>query len=493
VKGLTHQSEPQSNQKSSSIDSNQPNDKPNADIESTTSLQTASFEPASTVPSVETSGTTKGQKTKGRTTQWLMRGVVVGLVGLLSATVGAAVALMMPLPKAVAPDGKGEPVSLGELWNRGLNYQITRPVTLLVMGIDLPFDLPEHSSPDDVFAGRSDTMLLVRVDPVKATINVLSIPRDTQVEIPGEGIEKVNYANLMGGAELAAQVVSQSLNSVTIDRYVRVSTGAFRDLVDAMGGIEVYVPERMEYQDQTQELYIDLYPGRQVLNGEQAEQFARFRNDENGDIGRVQRQQQLIRALRRKMTDPTMLTRIPQVIQIFQKYVDTNLTPEEMFALAQFGLNLEQDNFRMVMLPGRFSSPEEFEASYWLMDSVDTAQVMHEYFDLSSVAVLSQQQYEYDLSEMRIAIQNASDDPVLGSQMAAYLYSKGFYNVYVVEDWPDHQYETQIIAQRGDIRSASNLGSVLGVGKVVAASTGDLTSDLTIRLGNDWIEKQEIW
>jgi LCP family protein required for cell wall assembly len=421
-----------------------------------------------------------------------LKGAAIGFTGLFAATVGIAVTLMMPLPRAIAP-GRNAPLSLGELWEKGLNYQITRPVHILVMGIDLPLDLPEHSSPDDVFAGRSDTMMLVRIDPGTESVSVLSIPRDTQVEIPGEGIEKVNYANMLGGSELAAQVVSQSLNSVTIDRYVRISTGAFRDLVDAMGGVEVFVPERMEYEDQTQELYIDLYPGWQILNGDQAEQFARFRNDEDGDIGRVQRQQQLIRALRKKLTDPVLLTRIPQLIQLFQKYVDTNLTPEEMFALAHFGLNLEQDNFRMVLLPGRFSTPEEYTASYWLMDPIDTAQVMQQYFDLSSVAVLSQQQYDHDLGDLRIAIQNASDDPDLGGQVAAYLYSKGYYNVYVVEDWPDHQTQTQIIAQRGDLRSARLLESVLGLGQVVAASTGELTSDLTIRLGDDWWEQHPIY
>jgi LCP family protein required for cell wall assembly len=474
---LTHQSESQSrsNKEESSINSPDNN---------------ATSVPSQTLSSIERSPTARS---KGSPTKWLLRGLAVGLAGLSAATIGVTVALMMPLPKAIVPNGKSEPLSLGELWNRGFNYQITRPVTLLVMGIDLPLDLPEHSSPDDVFAGRSDTMLLMRIDPSTESVNVLSIPRDTQVEIPGEGIDKVNYANMLGGAELAAQVVSQNLNSVTIDRYVRVSTGAFRELVDVMGGIETFVPERMEYQDQTQGLYIDLQPGWQVLNGEQAEQFARFRNDENGDIGRVQRQQQLIRALRKKLTEPTMLTRIPQVIQLFQKYVDTNLTPEEMFALAHFGLNLEQDNFRMVLLPGRFSTPEEFEASYWLMDSVDTAQVMQEYFDISSVAVLSQQQYGHNLSDLRIAIQNASDDPTLASQVSAYLYSKGLYNIYIVEDWPDHQYETQIIAQRGDIRGATMLESMLGVGRVIAASTGELTSDLTIRLGDDWLDKQQIW
>lgn len=380
-------------------------------------------------------------------------------------------------------------MSVSELWTKSFNYQITRPVNILVTGIDLPLDLPEGKSAEDVFAGRSDVMMLVRIDPGTDSVNVLSIPRDTQVDIPNEGMVKINHANMVGGAEFTAQVVSQNLNGVPIDRYVRVSTGAFRELVDLMGGIEVYVPEAMHYEDQTQKLKIDLEPGQQVLNGAQAEQFARFRNDANGDIGRVQRQQQLIQALRSKLTDPTLLPRIPQAIQIFQRYIDTNLTTEEMLALANFGLGLEQDHFRMVLLPGRFSTPEEFVASYWLMDAAAKDQVMQEYFDVASIAVMSNQ---HSLNDLSIAIQNASSDPQLAGQVSTYLQAQGFQNVYLIEDWPEHQPQTQIIAQRGDIDSATMLESLLGVGQVVPASTGDLSSDLTIRVGDDWMENHQI-
>ncbi|NJR65949.1 MAG: LCP family protein [Leptolyngbyaceae cyanobacterium CRU_2_3] len=246
---------------------------------------------------------------------------------------------------------------------------MSRPINVLVMGIDLPLDLPENTPSKDVFSGRSDTMLLVHLDPDKNTVNVLSIPRDTQVDLPGEGIEKINYANVVGGSKMAAQVVSQNLNGVTIDRYVRISTGAFRELVDLLGGVDVFVPQDMQYVDQTQNLHIDLKKGQQTLSGKQAEEFARFRHDDKGDIGRVQRQQQLIRALRDKLKNPTLVARLPQAIELFQKYIDTNLSPEEMLSLVGFGLGLKQDDFRMVMLPGRFSTPEEFVASYWLMDT----------------------------------------------------------------------------------------------------------------------------
>jgi polyisoprenyl-teichoic acid--peptidoglycan teichoic acid transferase len=414
--------------------------------------------------------------------KWLLRGLGIGLTAAASMTVGVTAALMVPLPAAIAPQDKGQPFTITDVLSKGLNYPITRPVNILVMGLDLPLDLPEGTDPH-VFAGRSDTMMVVRLDPTNQSVNVLSIPRDTQVSLPEEGLLKVNQANVVGGAKTAAQVVSQNLNGVTIDRYIRISTGAFREMVDLMGGVDVFVPIDMQYVDETQRLNIDLKEGWQNLNGEKAEQFARFRNDQYGDIGRVQRQQQMIRALREKLMSPAMLTRVPQAIEIFKRYIDTNLSTDELLALAGFGLNMDKDNFRMVMLPGRFSAPEEFQASYWIMDTDAMGQVMHEYFDLSSIAQLSHQSSTTDL---RIAIQNASDDPEAGSQMATYLQSKGFNNVYVVQDWPDPQTETQIIVQRGDLRSASALESIMGAGKVVSASTGDLESDLTVRIGTDW-------
>ncbi len=423
---------------------------------------------------------------------WLLRSLMLGGTAVLAATVGGLLALITPLPAAIAPQSS-KPMSLEDVWQQGLGgYRIDRPINILVMGIDLPLDLPnlpEDAISPDVFAGRSDTMLLLHVDPAGQTASVLSVPRDTQVAIPGEGVEKINYANVVGGSKLAAQVVSQNLNGVTIDRYVRVSTEAFRSLVDLLGGVRVFVPEDMKYTDETQHLYINLKQGWQTLDGKQAEQFARFRHDDKGDIGRVQRQQQLIRALRENLANPAMVTRLPQAIGLFQKYIDTNLSPEEMLSLASFGLGLQKDNLRMVMLPGRFSTPDEFVASYWLMDETAKDQVMNEFFSVSSVAAVAHQN---NFINTRIAIQNASSDPELGDRAAAYLQSQGFSNVYVVEDWPDRQSQTQIIVQRGDLQGAASLENMLGIGQVVSASTGDLQSDFTLRVGDDWNKRSKV-
>jgi polyisoprenyl-teichoic acid--peptidoglycan teichoic acid transferase len=438
------------------------------------------------MPNVPPAMPTVAKSNKWR--RWLSRGVILGMTGVLSATLGGFIGMVMPLAGAAQQD---QNFTLGDLWRKGFSYRITRPVNVLVMGVDLPLDLPEDLKPDDekqlIFAGRSDAMLLVRIDPDRRNANILSIPRDTQVYLPEQGLSKVNYANVVGGSKLTAQVVSHSLNDVPVDRYIRVSTGAFRELVDLVGGVEVNVPVRMEYEDKTQKLKIDLQPGKQVLNGEQAEQFARFRNDSYGDIGRVQRQQQLIRALREKITSPAMITRLPQAIALFQKYIDTNLSMDELLALVNYGLGLDKDQFRMIMLPGRFSAPEEFEASYWVMDDLAMNQVMHDYFDLSMMETAS---FQHEQGDLRIAIQNASGNENVGAELLAYLQQQGFNNAYVIDDATEPEEKTQIIAQRGDLQSASTLGNLLELGQVVSASTGDLESDLTIRVGQDWLARK---
>lgn len=427
-----------------------------------------------------------GEQPPGRPyMRWFLWSAAFILTATISATLGATLALITPLTPFIAPQSAGIG-SKGDLWRRGFKYEIARPVNILVMGVDRVPDVPKGSP--EVFAGRSDTMLLVRLDPTDRSVRMLSIPRDTQVEIPGVGIAKINDANVEGGPALTARVTSRTLNNVKIDRYVRVTTDAFRELVDLVGGIEVFVPYPMQYVDATQNLNINLEPGWQTLNGDQAEQFARFRKDQYGDVGRVQRQQTLLKALRQRLTSPAVIPRLPEAIRVMQQYVDTNLTLEEMIAIVGFSLDLKQDDFKMVLLPGRFSAPKEYVASYWIVDATRRDRVMREYFN--QIPAWSSLDVIRSPERVRIAIQNATNDPTISRRVAQYLAQRDFHNVYIVHDWPDPQRQTQLIVQQGDLEAAATLKKALGVGRVEASSTGDLESDITIRVGEDWLNKQ---
>lgn len=419
--------------------------------------------------------------------RWVFWGGAFFITATISAALGATVALLTPISPLLKSDA---PANLKEdLWQRGFRYSLARPVNILLTGVDWVPNAPANSP--EVFSGHTDTMLLVRLDPQRKSASVLSIPRDTQVEIPNLGISKINQANVEGGATLTARVVSRTLNNVAVDRYVRVTNNAVRELVDMMGGIEVYVPYPMQYKDVTQNLAIDLKPGWQTLNGSQAEQFARFRGDGNGDIGRVQRQQTLLKAIRQRLLNPTVLPRLPQILGVMQQYVDTNLSLEETMALGGFMLDLQPENLRMVLLPGRFSQPQEYKASYWLLNQQARDRLMQEYFQTAIPGGGSANPTpEQRSSTVRVAIQNATGSAKVAEKFARYLASKGFDNSYVIADWTESIAKTQIIAQQGDVETGNKLRRALGFGEIELSSTGDINSDFTIRIGRDWLETQ---
>jgi LCP family protein required for cell wall assembly len=420
----------------------------------------------------------------------LLWGAAFSLTAIVSAVLGAIAALVTPLSlkeenifqKVAFPGAISSLVKESQGgWGGVLPPNLARPVNILVMGIDR---VPKaRAGTAEVFAGRSDTMLLVRFEPADNSVRMLSIPRDSRVRVLGVGSTKINEANVQGGPALAAQVIAQELDGVRIDRYVRITTDAFKEVIDLVGGVEVDVPEAMVYRDVTQKLEINLQPGWQILNGEQAEQFARFRNDKNGDIGRVQRQQILLKSLQKRLYSPLMLPKIPQALQIVQKHIDTNLSLEEMMALVQFGRGLEREKLQMVMLPGRFGGLREFadHRSYWVINREKSDRIMKEYFATG----VRQEETLDNPYNLRIAVQNGTDINGLAARMARYLRKQGYTNVYVIKEPAPSLKTTEIIVQKGDFQAAKTLQNSWGIGRVESSSTGDLPSDLTIRLGTD--------
>ena len=429
------------------------------------------------------------------TPAWMFWSSLLSITVIVSATLGAIMALLSPETLTSIPQTR-EGRSLLHFWPHGFQYRLTRPVNILIMGIDR---VPRAAvnSPES-FTGRSDTLLVLRLDPNVDAVSLLSIPRDTRVRVPGIGWKKINYVNPVGGAELTSQAIGNTLNDVTIDRYMRISTGALQELVDLLGGVEVFVPRPMSYVDYSQDLKIELAQGWQTLDGKQADRFARFRSDGLGDIGRVQRQQVLIKAIKQRLTSPLLLPRLPQAIRVMEKYVDTNISSEEMLALVTFGLQVEPDAFRLVMLPGRYSYPQEYGTSYWVVDLAGRDRVLRDYFQMywfgnawdnpSRGSVSTGRQP----TNLRIAIQNATGKSNVSRQVVEYLAERGFEDLYLVEDWGDRLRETEIVVQKGDLKGADAVRDILGFGKIEAASTGDLASDITIRIGRDWLKRQTV-
>ena len=163
---------------------------------------------------------------------------------------------------------------------------------ILIVGVD------SNGENTDKFAGtRSDTIILVNIDPSKHSINAISIPRDSKVYLANNhGVQKINAAHALGGIDLTIKTVENTLG-IKVDKYVLINNDAIKKLVDALGGVPVYIEKDMFYNDYAGKLHINLTKGLHVLNGEQVEGYLRFRKDGLGDIGRTSRQQWFVKAV----------------------------------------------------------------------------------------------------------------------------------------------------------------------------------------------------
>lgn len=235
-----------------------------------------------------------------------------------------------------------------------------QPVYVLVLGVD-------RRTGD---TGRSDTIILVRLDPNERTLHLINIPRDTEVTLPSGGTSKINAAYAQGGADLVTQVVSQLL-AIPQPYYVTVDFKSFEALVDELGGVEITVDQHYQYEDPYQDLYIDIPEGRQVMYGRTALQFVRMRYDgvTNSDIGRIQRQQQFIQALKEKLSSPASWLKAKDLLEIARRYVVTNIPEADQLSLAESAF-ASRGNLDMQILPGSIVGAD------WVLDQSQWSEVV---------------------------------------------------------------------------------------------------------------------
>jgi LCP family protein required for cell wall assembly len=182
----------------------------------------------------------------------------------------------------------------------------------------------------DVGGGNTDVMYTLRVD--NGVTKLTQVPRDTYIDSSRFGPLKANALYAFGGADAVKQELSKHLGR-PVQHHILVNLSVIRRLGDALGGLEVNVPKRMYYNDNTQGLHIDLNPGPQVLRGRDIEGFLRFRHDELGDIGRLDRQRLLLKALFDQITKPENLVRMPALLAAAGKDMKTDLGPMEIGGL----------------------------------------------------------------------------------------------------------------------------------------------------------------
>ena len=327
-------------------------------------------------------------------------------------------------------------------------------VTILVMGVD------------NIGHGLADTLLVGSIQPFTRRLAVLSIPRDSRVEIPGHGTNRINSAHQFGGAELTKQTVERLLG-LPIDYYVEIGVSGLAELVDAIGGVEIEVTHRMRYHDRRGHLSIDLEPGRQHLDGEQAVGFVRFRNDRRGDLGRVERQQLFLRQVARQLFQGENLARLPALARAFVNTVHTNLSVSDLLALKGIARGLEVDTIPMIYLTGE--PVRVGGASMLQLDGELTQNLVN--------------QFRFAV-EPRVEVLNGTEIEGLASSAAERLRRAGV-PVFSTGNTSRYNGNSRVIDHIGRADRAREIARLLSCKRVIRGQPGLNEADITVILGPD--------
>lgn len=347
---------------------------------------------------------------------------------------------------------------------------------VLILGTDYNFTEKDIMYTKNV---RSDTVMLARLDLKNQQLRLLSIPRDMRVQIPGQaGYDRMNSAFAIGGAKLSKTVV-QNLLGIPIDYIVRIKEEGLKNLVDAIGGIDIDVEKDMDYVDHWGHLAIHLKKGHQHVNGDKAAQYSRFRHDETGDYGRIERQQKVIKTIQKRFADPAVLASLGNIVTVARKNIETDMQLPQLLALANLFKGSKASGVETITLPTMPKDIQEGKiwVSYVVLDEEEGKKAL-EKFTAEGIPV-------YNTSVLRIEVLNGSGIPGKAQEVAEKLRARGFLVARVTNADRFDYTETQIVDHTGQ-GEGRVLTKILRKATTLSAPQEPRQIDVTVIVGRDF-------
>lgn len=311
----------------------------------------------------------------------------------------------------------------------------TDPINILVMGMDIG----DLENLENKAARRVDTFIVVNYNPNTEKLNIVSIPRDTLIEVDGylatgeyQRYWKINAAYTLGGEEEVITHVS-SLLDIDINYLLEVDYEAFRSVVDALGGVDMYIEQDMFYDDDLQDLHINFKGGETVhLDGEKAEDFIRWRQNNdgtglaNGDIDRIENQQLFIKKLLDKALSPSVVFKIPKILDAITENIDTNMPSKEMLSLGLKLIKLKSEDIIMSTLQG---INENIYGQYLYVAYKDLNQDLINSLNTTAKDSNIENNSQIDKTSLNVLVLNGTETSGLASRVREDLLSLGYINV----------------------------------------------------------------
>lgn len=345
----------------------------------------------------------------------------------------------------------------------------------------------------------AEVVKLISYEPVTGFLDIVSIPRDTMMPVP----YKVTWKRIQKLDEIYSRYFRRHKdpfelfnvfkikiedyleNYFSIDYYLQIDYMAFVDFVDTLGGVNIEVLNKMDYDDNAQDLHIHISTGTRLFNGEEALRYVRYRDKIRGDIGRQDQQHKFLRAVMEKLKTPESVLRVPGLIRSVIKNVDTNFTLSDLFVMADELRSFELKNFRVQKIPGE--PVIKWGKSYWQVNREGTREVMDvvknsQLINLPSVAVDKKLKIS---SRITVEVWNGTNKQNFARNLTEYLRKR---NVDVVRygNYGSNKKYTQIISRTGDLKPAREVSRIIGCRNIKTELDSSRMVDLNIVIGSDF-------
>lgn len=422
------------------------------------------------------------ESSRPRQSKRLMKRVLVTLLVLANVAVFFVYWQLRTIERAVVESADTIPAADFDRVLVDTDSDTQEPVTFLIIGSDSREGLDDLSNFGPAGGERADVIILLQIHPDDGTAQMLSIPRDLWVEIPGQGSNKINAAFAFGGAPLMVETVSRE-TGININHYMQVDFVGFQAIVDQLGGVPINFP--FPARDSKSGLNVDA--GTQTLDGQEALAFARSRSYQelqNGswvsvdanDIGRTRRQQQLIFSIIRTVARPSSIPELGNIVESFAEHltIDARLAQGSMIELGWRMRGVRPDNIAAATLP-TFSDTVG-DASVERRLEPDAGRML--------AAFRAGESLVDNAETLRISVLNGNGIAGSATDWSDYLESLGF-DVASIGDADRKNFDTTTILVRPeDVQRGTEISEALGFGIVEVGTVGQGIDALVV-MGTD--------
>ena len=357
------------------------------------------------------------------------------------------------------------------------------PVNILLAGVDTGSNESGDSEKIDT-TKKANSIVLLHYEPKNENLKIISIPRDTMIKLNSKR-QKINISNSVDGPKYLVNNVQELMNT-KINYYVQLDYSTFRNVIDSLGGIDININNKMNYDDNVQNLHINFEKGLTHLNGQKAEEYFRWvkNNDgksiEGGDLGRIGNQHILMDAVIKKFSRVSTIFRYPSIISSVSKNVETNMSTNQIMKYARTFSHLKSQNISISTAKGLNVAIEGDK--YFLMDTAGNSANLSKDTAVNKVENINK-------AALKINIQNGTDKNGLAKNYKTQLNEKGFTNI-ETGNAPKKPVEATKITFYGVdenklMQIKNSMGDFVKTNNYELISQKNLRYDVLVVLGND--------